>query len=232
VFVIGADRSDAGARGDAALIEQERRIVDRLGEMLGTEAPGSAVSMMGRAFVVLAGERRASSLRAPDAFAGRLHDVVAAMVPETSVAVAVGDPCQAAGDFAGSFRRALEALDLMARLGRRPAVIGARALGPYRVLLRATDPAELRAFALDVLGPVLPTTEHPSTDLVDTLRALFDAGGVRRLAAERLFVHVNTVVYRLDRIERLLRRDLGDPNDAFELTLAIRILDLVGGGAR
>jgi DNA-binding PucR family transcriptional regulator len=40
---------------------------------------------------------------------------------------------------------------------------------------------------------------------------------------------VNTVVYRINRIEQLLGRSLGDPTTVFDLTLALRILDVLDG---
>ena len=51
---------------------------------------------------------------------------------------------------------------------------------------------------------------------------------VQRRAAARCFVHVNTVVYRVRRIEELLGVDLGDPSTVFDITLALRIVDLLG----
>ena len=41
-----------------------------------------------------------------------------------------------------------------------------------------------------------------------------------------MFIHVNTVVYRINRIEQLIGRSLADPSAVFDLTLA-RILDVV-----
>jgi sugar diacid utilization regulator len=214
----------------AAAVERERRIVDRLGDVVSTDAPGSAVAAMDHGFVVLATPRRSGRLGDPRLLAERLRGAVAEVVQGGVVSAAIGDPCRAPADFAESYRLAREALDVMTRLGRRGLVIGARELGPYAVLMRATEPDELRAFALRVLRPLLAADGRATGDLLDTLRVYLDEGGVRRRAARRLFVHVNTIAYRLDRIERLLGRDLADPHDAFELTLALRILDLTDGG--
>jgi sugar diacid utilization regulator/putative methionine-R-sulfoxide reductase with GAF domain len=228
VFIL--DVGDGGMDLGAAAVERERRIVDRLGDVVSAEAPGSAVAAMDHAFVVLATPRRAGRLADPRALAERLRNAVGEVVPDGVVSAAIGDPCRTPADFAESYRLAREALEVMTRLGRRGLVIGARELGPYAVLLRATEPDALRAFALRVLRPLLPADGQGAGDLLETLRVYLDEGGVRRRAARRLFVHVNTIVYRLDRIERLLGRDLADPHDAFELTLALRILDLTDDG--
>jgi DNA-binding PucR family transcriptional regulator len=231
LVVLEVDREDVEVEGDAAAVELERRILDRLGETLAVEAPGSATAAIDRAFVVLATRRRPEPLRSVEDFAERLRSSIATMLPSAVVSAAIGDPCREASDFAPSYRLARESLDVMARQGRRGRVIGARELGPYRVLLRATAPEELHEFARRVLQPLLSVEGRSAGELLETLRVYLDEGGVRRRAAERLFVHVNTGVYRLDRIERLLGRELDDPRDAFELTLAIRILDLMGGEA-
>ena len=52
---------------------------------------------------------------------------------------------------------------------------------------------------------------------------------MQRRAAARCFIHVNTVVYRINRIEQLLGRSLDDPSAVFDLTLALRILDVLDG---
>lgn len=229
LFVL--DIGDAAVESGAASVERERLVVDRLGDLVTAEAPGSAVAAIDHAYVVLATARRSGRLIEARALADRLRVAIGEVLPNGVVSVAIGDPCHVPADFAESYRLAREALEVMARLGRRGLVIGARELGPYAVLLRATDPDELRAFALRVLRPLLATDGRASGDLLDTLRVYLEEGGVRRRAARRLFVHVNTVVYRLDRIERLLSRDLAHPRDAFELTLALGILDLQETGS-
>ena len=68
--------------------------------------------------------------------------------------------------------------------------------------------------------------------MLTTLRAYLEEDRSQRRVAERCVIHVNTVVYRIRRIEELLKVDLGDPATVFDLTLAVRIRDLLGDGAR
>jgi DNA-binding PucR family transcriptional regulator len=39
------------------------------------------------------------------------------------------------------------------------------------------------------------------------------------------------VVYRINRIEQLIGRSLGDPSAVFDITLALRILDVLDAGS-
>ena len=107
-------------------------------------------------------------------------------------------------------------------------IIGARQLGSYRLLLKASSPDELRAYARRVLGPLLDPDRRGAAELLQTLRAFLETGQSQRAAARVCAVHVNTVVYRLARISDLLGVDLADPGMVFDITLALRILDVAG----
>jgi len=119
-------------------------------------------------------------------------------------------------------------VDLLLKLGRAGAVIATSELGPYALLLRASSREDLEAFAGRTLQPLLDSERGHGGDLLRTLRIFLEEDRVQRRAAARCFVHVNTIVYRMRRIEELLGVDLRDPAAVFDLTLALRILALPG----
>ena len=232
VLVIAIDPAGGAdaAESDGAAVRLERRVLDRLTDLLADVALRSPVVPVGRRIVVLATERRDPSLKAAAALAEQVRDALESIVDGARVSVAVADDRHGPAELAEGYELATASLELMARLGRADRVIDARALGPYRVLLTATEPDELREFARRTLGPLLEHDRRTGGELVGTLRAYLAAGGNRRRTAAALFVHVNTVVYRLERIEQALGRRLDDPETRFDLTLATRILDLVDDG--
>jgi purine catabolism regulator len=70
-----------------------------------------------------------------------------------------------------------------------------------------------------------PLQEHDRTrgsDLVLTLRTYFAAGGNASEAADRLFLHRNSMLYRLERVQRLTGLDL--KNDRVALALRLGLL--------
>lgn len=68
------------------------------------------------------------------------------------------------------------------------------------------------------------------TDLTSTLERLVNCGK-RQDAAAQLYVHRNTLRYRLGRIEELLRVDLGSPQTQYWLRLAFDALKLLTASA-
>ena len=89
----------------------------------------------------------------------------------------------------------------------------------------------LREFVEEWLGPLQrqEAQGRASAPLVATVEALAGASWSPRAAARRLNVHVNTLLYRLQRVRELTGRDLDDPDVRLALTLALRARTLLGG---
>ena len=60
-------------------------------------------------------------------------------------------------------------------------------------------------------------------ELFDTLRAYTEAGFNKVRAAQMLFIHRNTINYRLQQIERICNVDLSNEELLFTLQLSFRI---------
>jgi molybdopterin-binding protein len=82
-----------------------------------------------------------------------------------------------------------------------------------------------RGPALKPFGPLIrPLREHDRTrrsDLVWTLKTYFAAGANASEAADRLFLHRNSMIYRLERIQWLTGLDLKDHRVALALQLGL-----------
>ena len=90
-------------------------------------------------------------------------------------------------------------------------------------LLLAGVPEELRrSLRRRLLGPVLDYDAEHRSDLVGTLRVFLDCSGSWTTAAARLHVHVNTLRYRVGRVEDLLGVDLSNFTERVDLYLALQ----------
>lgn len=81
---------------------------------------------------------------------------------------------------------------------------------------------QLRGIARQVLGPLRTYDEQRGTSLTQTLRVFLEEnrGWVR--ASERLFVHRQTLIARVSRIEKIINRDLSSIEDTAECWLAVQ----------
>lgn len=90
-------------------------------------------------------------------------------------------------------------------------------------LLLATVPDDVRAmFRARLLGPVLDYDARNGTDLGGTLEEFLACSGSWSRCAQRLHVHVNTLRYRIRRVEELTGRSLGTLEDRVDFFLALR----------
>jgi hypothetical protein len=95
-------------------------------------------------------------------------------------------------------------------------------------VLLAGAPEAGRAFAQAVLRPVLEQPAADRAQLLETLRAWFAENGSTSAAAARLYVHRNTVRYRLRRIEKLTGLGLTDPAAIGRLHTALEATRIFG----
>ena len=93
----------------------------------------------------------------------------------------------------------------------------ARELLPERALVG--DPSAIAALHNDVMRPLADA----GPALTETLDAYLDSGGAIEACARKLFVHPNTVRYRLKRIADFTGRDPTMPRDAYVLRVATTV---------
>jgi PucR family transcriptional regulator, purine catabolism regulatory protein len=129
-----------------------------------------------------------------------------------------GDPFQ----LQASFTEAVRALTAGRRAGGGDHVYVYEHLGLSRLLLSCPQP-ELAAFHDEVLGRLLAYERlHPGCDLLRTLDVYLECNRHGAAAARALFVHYNTVRYRLERIEHLVGPFVDDGARCLTLGLALQ----------
>lgn len=197
--------------------------VQRCAERTGVE---TLVAARGDHVVILWPEGEAR----PDlhAFAEALRREVRAYATNWTASVAMGPSCSHVSEYADAYELARGALDLVQETGRTNQVVTLDDLGVFRLLLQVKRPAEVARFAHSVLGPLHEYDQRREGTLVPTLRAYMDAQCNSVEAAAALNVHVNTIAYRLRRVQELLDIDLRSPATLVKVEFAFMIERILG----
>ncbi len=132
-------------------------------------------------------------------------------------AVVVGPAVEHLMDAASSTREALAAYRAAAGWPEAPRPVAADDLLPERAL--SGDGHARRALARGIYEPLLAA----GGGLLETLVTFLDQGLSVEAAARTLFVHANTVRYRLRRIHEVSGYSPTDPRDAYALRLAVTL---------
>ncbi|MCH7231965.1 PucR family transcriptional regulator ligand-binding domain-containing protein [Glycomyces sp. L485] len=156
-------------------------------------------------------------------WARRCADVLVGGGAGGSISVGLADPVRGAQ----SLRGALEQARHTAALAQpRPGGIDVAEpdhLVSHRMLLAAVPADVSRAFRTRVLDPLIEYDARHRSDLLPTLRRFLECDGSWRQCATTLHLHVNTVRYRMRRVEQLTGRDLRNPLDRMDLALAVSL---------
>lgn len=92
-------------------------------------------------------------------------------------------------------------------------------------LVLSADPVALADLRARALAPLLELRAGSAEKLVETLRSWLLHQGRRDAVAADLFVHAQTVRYRMTQLRELLGERLDDPVAVLELTVALGTLD-------
>ncbi len=143
--------------------------------------------------------------------------------PRARAFAGVGRPAADLAGWRAAFREAEQALAIARRLESEAPLYFAD-LSVYRLLLQLEGHPELAAFTRDTLGPLLEY--EGSADLLVTLAAFFKHHGNLSQTAGALYLHRNTLLYRMDRIAEL-GLDLSNPEIRLAAQLALKALRLL-----
>lgn len=149
-----------------------------------------------------------------------ISDVVHGINWPATVRIAAGRPARGVAGFRLSHREARAA----AELARQSPTLGrvVRYDDVELVSLLASDRERARVFVQRVLGPI-GTTGARSQELRDTLAAWIDSDGSVAGTSQALYVHRNTVSYRLRQLDELL----GEQRDNTQLRCALLLVELM-----
>jgi purine catabolism regulator len=151
---------------------------------------------------------------------------VEAEFPEQRLLGGVSSPAESLADWPRVYREAIRAMDLGKRLKLSNFVVEYGSLGVYQLLGGLESLPEVQAFTDDVIGPLIEYDQQHRGSLVETLDSYYAHHGNISQTAETLFVHRNTLLYRLDRIQELTDHDLNQADTRLALQLALKFWQL------
>ncbi|MGB9791808.1 MAG: PucR family transcriptional regulator [Thermacetogeniaceae bacterium] len=124
-----------------------------------------------------------------------------------------------------SYQEALIALNISKLTGKKNFVKHYNDLGIFSIINYA-DTELLSNFTSSTISKLLEYDSLNRGELVATLKTLFDTGFDLKEAAQRLYIHSNTLRYRIKKIEELTGMRLDRPEDQLNLFAALKLHEL------
>ncbi|MGC0336909.1 PucR family transcriptional regulator [Streptomyces sp. SLBN-8D4] len=139
------------------------------------------------------------------------------------VTLGVSASVHSAEGLRGALEEARHARRVAAARAGRVCAAGHQELASHVLLLPFVPDDVRRAFTARLLDPLRDYDRRHRAELIPTLEAFLDCDGSWTRCATRLHLHVNTLRYRVGRIEQLTGRDLSRLEDKLDFFLALRM---------
>ncbi len=227
-WVVVLEPDDDETEAALAARGQQDRLDAALSGLIRSRMPGALSLVRSASAVFLVPDETASDLASVEKLAGLLLAAAAPTMKPGSASVGIGNLATSVGELARSHIEARQSLRLTRRAGGRGRVASYRSLGAFRLLLEVQSPDALRRFVEELLGPLLEYANSRDTPLLETLDALSAARWVRRAAARQLGIHINSMSYRVERIQNLTGLQLDDPETRVAISIALRARAMLG----
>ncbi len=99
-------------------------------------------------------------------------------------------------------------------------------LGIYQLLFYIDDKERINEFVENYISPVMEYDRRYNQNLLDTLREYLENGLNVTQTAQALYIHRNTMIKRIEKIEELLECSLKDADTCNQIFNAVKIYDL------
>lgn len=229
-WVVLIDPDDANALRGLESLSTHRRVTRALADFLRNQG-GLPVELAGGFALILPGQ---SSLPEIERLARSAREIAMRRAGGVSLSAGIGSGPGAPEDLHRLAGEARHALAVARRAGQRETVATHASLGVERLLVAIGDHDMLTAYVDEFLGPLAEHQDsgRASAPLVETLEALVAEGWNLRATARRLIVHVNTLLYRVRRIEEISGRKLDDADQRLAFAMALRARALLTTDSR
>lgn len=151
-----------------------------------------------------------------------IYDILRSKMKKYSTQVGIGRIYKGLGQVHKSLQDATKALEA-ATYYIEEDIVFFEEMGIYKILSNSAIKSELEIFYKDILEPLALYDKRKDTELVKTLEVYFECNGNLKKMSESLYTHYNTVLYRLSRIQEIMKINLEKEEHRFAAQTALKV---------
>ncbi|MBR5047816.1 MAG: PucR family transcriptional regulator ligand-binding domain-containing protein [Eubacterium sp.] len=146
---------------------------------------------------------------------------MALRMPEKKFTIGISSRMKDLENLSLAYRRAKAAVDMAIGTGKNRLYFDD--MGIYRILSMVPDKALMREMSHDLLAPLIAYDEMHDGQYVETLENYLESEGSFLAMSEKMFIHRNTLMYRINKIKKLLGTDLSTSEEKLQYQIACLI---------
>jgi len=151
-----------------------------------------------------------------------VQEFLRAEFPDVRLLCGLSGPANTLTEWPVFHQQAVLAMQLAQRLHMNT-VYKFNSLGIHEFLTRLEESPAQRRFCDRIIGPLVQYDKEHRSSMVETIVAYFNHHANVSQTADDLFIHRNTLLYRLERIQELTGQDLNQSDTRLALQLALKL---------
>lgn len=143
-----------------------------------------------------------------------------------TVTLGIGDFKDDIMDVHKSYGEALTSIKIGRVLYKKNSIVFYGELGVFKLLYSVYENEEVKEFCISSIGKIIEHDEKYNSELLKTLLIILENDWNLKSAADKMFIHYNTMKYRYKKICSILNEDLNEYEVRLKLSLALKIYQM------
>lgn len=157
---------------------------------------------------------------------GQIEEIIQENFPKVEYTIGIGRPVENLLLVSTSYREAMESIKIGEKMWGKSKTYLFDDVGVYKLLSKLSNDADAKEFVISKLGPLIEYDKKYKSQLIPTFKEFLDNQMNIKKTSERLYIHRNTLIYRIDKVKELLGTELNDDKEIFGYNMALKLLDL------
>lgn len=157
----------------------------------------------------------------------KLKELINCLKPELEISMGISDLHSGVGSIEKSYREAFKAQAfLLCQEQEGEGICHFKDIGFFQILTSIYGQDYAFEFVDKMIGPLIRYDNEKGTNLRITLEQVLQSNNLKE-TAERLFIHYKTLVFRKQRVEKILGVSLENPDTRLSLAAALKLYKLI-----
>lgn len=204
----------------------KQKNVERLTQYLSRHFSQSFATIRENIIIILYADPKENELKATEERLQLIYREIEELSSHQVQCGVVLDYDGSLADLRRSYQDGVKLLGWLEKSKKRGLLFGS-ALKGYQFFLRCHNIEEMESFVSETLAPLLRLDQTERNMWLETLKVYLENSCKIKQTADELHVHKNTLLYRLQKLEEMLKMNFKDATVRFNLQLACRLYDLL-----
>ncbi|WP_041580262.1 PucR family transcriptional regulator [Bacillus sp. 1NLA3E] len=208
-----------------------KKCVNLIYDLSRKSANGEVISFYrNNRIIILVGKKEFNPTSTKDEakiFSNELYKSLTKEIPATTFLFGIGSQYKTISTLHKSFFEAHEAIRLMKQFNNNTVVSHFEDYSVYHFLGSNIKNPELEDFFIKSLGKIYDHDNLHGTGYLTTLESYFQNNHNLSETAKALFIHRNTLIYRIEKIREILNTDLKNSEELLQIQLALKVYRLL-----